>query len=415
MFPRYYVLQKLLEKYKNHDNLEDYFIISVQHLLRSTGSLFETIVQYGFKPQNIFLTGKIYSTHFETSIKLKKLGINIIESSIPDKLGYYSSFLEGDVKGMWKQLMKVLTPDAKIIILDDGGFVLKNVPEEILTDHKVFGIEQTTSGVRLQKSFKNFPVIHVATSAAKRIIEPPIVSEAVKIQLGKNIAKLKPKAVGIIGYGHVGKAIAEEFQKDYIIYIYDSDKELKRETLDNIHFCKTKDELYLQSDVIIGATGHDISDLKWLNESNKDKTLISVSSGDIEFNKILRNCYPFLIDKLESPLQDFRIRTKNGYVLKILRGGLVANFTGRPDSSPGHVIQMTRGLLFAAIIQIIEEREKLSKMIGPIMLSPNSQKEVIDFWFHDQPEQVIDYSKEIILGFRSLDWIMTNSEGSIGS
>ena len=94
---------------------------------------------------------------------------------------------------------------------------------------------------------------------------------------------------------------------------------------------------------------------------------------------------------------------------------LVAIITGRPDSSPGHIIQMIRGLLFAAIIQIIEERQELSKMIGPIMLSPNFQKEVIDFWFHDQPEQVVDYSKEIILGFRSLDWIMTNSEGSIGS
>jgi S-adenosylhomocysteine hydrolase len=413
MFPRYYVLQKLLEKYKNHDNLEDYYIISVQHLLRSTGSLFETIVQYGFKPKNIFLTGKIYSTHFETSINLKKLGINIIESSIPDKLGYYSSFLEGDVKGMWKQLMKVLTPGAKIIILDDGGFVLKNVPDAVLSKYKVIGIEQTTSGVRLQKSFKSFPVIHVATSAAKRIIEPPIVSEAVKIQLGAIIHNLKPRIIGIIGYGHVGKAIANEFKKQYNILVFDSNHGIANLNANYLCFSKTKDELFLNSDVIIGATGHDISDVKWLTESQGNKTLISVSSGDIEFNKLLKNCYPYLLDKLESPLQDLRIRTIDGYILKLLRGGLVANFRGKPDSSPGHVIQMTRGLLFAAIIQIIEQYERLINSVGPVVLDPNLQKEVVDFWFQDQPNRIKDYSKGILTDFENIDLVLTKSKGNL--
>jgi len=84
------------------------------------------------------------------------------------------------IKGCIK---KVLTPNAKIIVLGYGGFALKNVPEDILQKYEVFGIEQTTSGIRLQNTFKKFPVIPVASSAAKTIIEPPIVSEAVNIQL----------------------------------------------------------------------------------------------------------------------------------------------------------------------------------------------------------------------------------------
>lgn len=396
IFPRYYILDQLFKNHRPKQKLDDFYIISVQHLLRSSGSLFETLIRYGIKPQNIFLTGKIYSTHIETSVKLKKLGITVIESTIPDKLGHYISFLEKDVKNMWIELMKVLTPGAKIIILDDGGFVLKNVPDRVLSNYKVFGIEQTTSGVRLQKSFKNFPVIHVATSAAKRIIEPPIVSEAVKIQLGKNIKKLKPSAIGIIGYGHIGKAIADEFQNQYKILVYDSNKEVICSINGNIHPCKTKYELYLQSDVIIGATGHDVSDLKWLKEANGNKTLISVSSGDIEFNKILRNCQPQLIDKLDSPLQDLRIKTKNGYLLQILRGGLVANFTGKPDSSPGPVIQMTRGLLFSAIIQIFEKNKELENLMGSIILEPILQKEVVGLWFKHDPERLSKYSKGIL-------------------
>lgn len=409
MFPRYHVLQELLNKYKTNQPLEDFYLISVQHLLRSTGSLFEAIIKFGIKPQNIFVTGKIYSTHSETSIKLKKLGINVIDSTLPDKLGHYITFLEKDVKFMWKELIRVLTPGAKIIILDDGGFVLKNVPAIVLTKYKVFGIEQTTSGIRLQKSFKNFPVIHVATSAAKRIIEPPIVSEAIKIQLGKKIKDLKPKVVGIIGYGHVGKAVAEEFKKQYKIFVYDIDKEKEVRNHEQICFCKTKNELYFQSDVIIGATGQDVSELKWLQESNGNKTLISVSSGDIEFNKILKECGSQLIDKLETPLQDLRIKTSDGNILRILRGGFVANFTGKPDSSPGYIIQVTRGLLFAAVIQIIDESEKLFKSQGPIILNPTLQNEIVDLWFNNKPDRRNNYSNDIQLGFHNCNWILRNS------
>lgn len=410
VFPKYFVLEQLLKNHQTQKKLDEFYIIAVQHLLRSTGSLFETVIRYGIKPQHIFVTGKIYSTNFETSVKLKKLGINVIESTVPDKLGYYISFLEKDVKFMWKELIKVLTPGAKIIILDDGGFVLKNLPDEVLSKYKVFGIEQTTSGVRLQKSFKNFPVIHVATSAAKRIIEPPIVSEAVKIHLGKKIKKLKPKAIGIIGFGNVGKAIVEEFQKKYKILVYDSSKDLINKDDGNIHYCNTKKELFIQSDVIIGATGHDVSDLKWLKESNGNKTLISVSSGDIEFNKVLRSCQPQLLDNLDSPLQDLRIRTKDGYILQILRGGLVANFTGKPDSSPGHVIQMTRGLLYSAIFQAINQNEKLINFVGPIILDPNLQLAVIEAWFKDQPHKKKEYNKNIIKGFKNTEWILRESD-----
>jgi len=409
VFPKYFVLEQLLQNHQTQKKLDGFYIIAVQHLLRSTGSLFETVIRYGIKPQHIFITGKIYSTNFETSVKLKKLGINVIESTVPDKLGYYISFLEKDVKLMWNELIKALTPGAKIIILDDGGFVLKNVPDEVLSKYKVFGIEQTTSGVRLQKSFKNFPVIHVATSAAKRIIEPPIVSEAVKIQLGKKIKELKPDVIGIVGYGNVGKAIANEFHKRYRILIYDSDLDIKKEKQKNIQFCKTKDELYIQSDVIIGATGHDISDLKWLKESNGEKTLISVSSGDIEFNKILRNCESQLIEQLKSPLQDLMIRTHNGFILQILRGGLVANFTGKPDSSPGPVIQMTRGLLFAAIIQVIEHNHKLNDSIGPLVLNPTLQEAVVNDWFQDNLNRRIRFSSEILNGFKDTSWILWHS------
>jgi hypothetical protein len=108
-----------------------------------------------------------------------------------------------------------------------------------------------------------------------------------------------------------------------------------------------------------------------------------------------------------------RIRTKNGYILQILRGGLVANFTGKPDSSPGNIIQMTRGLLFAAVIQIIEEFKVLVNSSGPIMLDPNLQMAIIDSWFSDQSSRMRNYWDEVTDGFRNKEWIEINSKGTI--
>jgi len=409
MFPKYPVIEQLKEKHRFQFNPQDYYIISVQHLLRSTGSMFEAIISYGFEPQNIFLTGKIYSTHIETQNKLKDLGINIIASDYPKELGYYTQSLENDVRKMWQLLSEKLKPNSKIIILDDGGYTLKNVPDEILKNYFVCGIEQTTSGIRMQNTFGKFPVIHVAASAAKVIIEPPIVSEAVKIQLGQIIQELNPQKVGIVGFGHIGKAVVNEFKSVYDILVFDIKNELKDDVIQGVKYCSSLTDLYNQSDVIIGATGQDISDLNWLTNSTGDKTLISVSSGDIEFNNLLRSCKPYLTEDLKSPLQVLDLKTEQGHSLKILRGGMVANFTGTPDSSPGHIIQVTRGLLFSAILQILRDTEQLKSQSGAVTLDPYFQKEAVQLCLKAQPQRKTDYSAAILEGFKDLSWIIKYS------
>ena len=60
----------------------------------------------------------------------------------------------------------------------------------------------------------------------------------------------------------------------------------KNQDYPSLIFCQTLQELYKNVDIILGATGEDISQLSWLSNSSGDKTLISISSGDIEFNSI---------------------------------------------------------------------------------------------------------------------------------
>lgn len=411
LFKKYSVLDRLLLNHKHKKNLNNYFIISVQHLLSSTGSMFEALLDFGFKPNNIFLTGKLYSTHFETKEKLKELGINLIESTISNNLGEYALTLENDVKKMWELLEQKISSNSKIIILDDGGYTLKNAPEKIISKYKVYGIEQTTSGIKMQKAFGKFPVIHLASSANKVLIEPKIVSEAIKIQLGKIIEDLKPKKIGVVGYGHIGKAIVKEFRNQYKMYAFDIKNELNNEIIDDVEYCHSLKEIMSNVDILIGATGQDISTIGWISEIEKNITLISASSGDIEFNSLIRIAKTYSTTPIKSPLDILNIRTLNGSNVKILRGGMVANFTGLADSSPGHIIQVTRGLLFSAIIQIIENEKKFKNKYNAIMLSPTLQKEVTKYWFDDQPNRKQDYSNIIINGFKNIDWIKSKSGG----
>ena len=104
MFPKYYVLEELSKTYSLEKNGEEIYLIALQHLLRSTGSLFESLIEMGIKPDHIFLTGKIYSMHEDSMNRIEQLNINLLRPTIPDKLGYYSSFIEKDVIHLWDRL-----------------------------------------------------------------------------------------------------------------------------------------------------------------------------------------------------------------------------------------------------------------------------------------------------------------------
>ena len=134
--------------------------------------------------------------------------------------GTYAQCLESDVKQMWERLRAIIIPEGKIIILDDGGFILRSIPNDLLMEHKIVGIEQTTSGTRMQPAFEKINVISVATSEDKVTKEPPIVAKAVRLKIEPQIKDLKPKAIGVVGFGNVGKAVSLDLSKDYKVYVF---------------------------------------------------------------------------------------------------------------------------------------------------------------------------------------------------
>src|SRR4051794_1700295 len=59
--------------------------VCVQHLLETTGSLFESLIALGARPERIVVLGKLYSTNIAVAERLRQLGIQVLESTPPSR------------------------------------------------------------------------------------------------------------------------------------------------------------------------------------------------------------------------------------------------------------------------------------------------------------------------------------------
>lgn len=411
LFPLLPVLEELKKYVNSNSDYRNIYIVSVQHLLETTGSLFEAIIDIGIKPENIYLLGKIYSTHNETKRVLQAMGINVFQNKHPEKFGTIRECLKKDVSQLWETIVPKLKEKDIVIILDDGGLAIKRVPQELFKICKFYGIEQTTFGLRYQEHIDHFPIIQVATSAAKKYLEPDLISRALINKLYKYLKKNKPNKVGIVGFGNIGKAVARAFGKKYKVMVFDENYSAFSLEISQFPICSSIEELIIKCDLIIGATGVDISNPNWENIINGNKTFISVSSSDIEFNSLLKKYSDQFSYHRYRVLDDLIAKLPNGFQITFYKGGTVANFNKSKESCPLKQIQLTRSLLFAAIAQALNNNINFNGKNSAIRLNPFFQKIIVNRWFSENPKFKSFYPQVLIDNFASESWIEKNSGG----
>src|SRR5687767_2507209 len=111
LFPSLPVLEELKKHIDRNRNYNNFYIVSVQHLLETTGSLFEAIIDIGIIPKNIYLLGKPYSTHNKTKKYLASIGINVFSNRKQTHFGTFRENLKKDVSQMWESLSPKLKPN----------------------------------------------------------------------------------------------------------------------------------------------------------------------------------------------------------------------------------------------------------------------------------------------------------------
>lgn len=334
-------LLKKVDSFFPEVNLENILIIASQHILGTNITLFKHLFNRGLNPNDLFLIGKCYSTNKGVLKKFKKIGVNVSEKSTEfnSHISFDNQF-NNYIKDFLIEIKKKVDFKKynKIILIDDGGYLIYHANTLLKNIPNIIGVEQTSSGyTKLKKEKLNFPVINVARSETKLKIESYFIAETIVEKLLKQLKKIKakPKKVLIVGMGPLGKNLSKKLKKYFEIYRYDI-----------IHHKSDFGKVSLNSilnkfDLIMGSTGETIINSKSYNSLKKEVILVNASSSDREFSAVN-------LRKLAPKTRDCH---KNIYVknIHLLNCRFPINFGGKKHSTTPKKIQITRSLILSGI------------------------------------------------------------------
>ena len=413
-FPELPVLLGMEGALRNHGQgriADDVVFVCVQHLLRSTGSLLETLVRLGANPANIFVLGKLYSSNDQVFRQLRHLGLNVRDSAIPRRWEEFSHRFDSDVQQLWIEVsrhVQRVKPRA-IVVVDDGGHCITRIPTKLIRAFQVVGVEQTTSGLRLFRRKPSVPVVSVASAAVKKHVEAPLVAETVI----RRLEALRPKFVeqsdfGVVGLGNIGRAVAADLIRlGKNVFVFDHDPVAQRATKGTVG-CTSLRQLIEYSDVVLGCTGTDLPVRTILRRwCRGEKLLVSCSSENCEFRSLIRDYYVYNEEAFS--VYDADIPVKYGSCeVRVLCGGFPINFDHSPQSVPDDDIQVTRALLLGAIIQSL----LCHSTAGLYRLDATLQQRITALWFHYCPWRAATYDAALRSHLDDPAWIESESEGT---
>jgi hypothetical protein len=290
---------------------------------------------------------------------------------------------------------------------------LTNVPAFISEKYDLVGIEQTTSGlINPFMRTLSFPVIEVASSAAKQILESPLIAEAVIKKLDTLLPTTSKHILtcAVVGVGLIGTAIGRKLiSLNHKVLTYDLDA-CKTKRLEKACPAENLEEALLSADYIFGCSGKDITEGFPLETLNKEKTFISCSSQDKEFRTLLKlfkqhHCaYHNVLDNLDCTL--------NNQIVHIIRGGFPVNLDNSGESVSAVDIQLTRGLLLSGALQAIGIGSRPPPSNQPTwryMLNPTLQSFVVSHWILHSPTAPSSFARSPL--WQDVAWIAANSKG----
>lgn len=337
-----------------HESFTDYAIIAHTHLLPSNMPLFRHLAHL-VGPQRMFVMEKPYSTTPSVVNDLVQSGCEVIpvrvESGTP-----YAFAVQKSIQVLWDAVVEEYKQGlfSKLLILDDGGDVWLSIPFDRLQGVAISGVEQTQRGTtRIESSSQAVPpIISVASSGVKKLIESDFIGRSVVLKLKEAGHINKTTKVGVIGAGSIGNSVIETaVALGCETYVYD----LARKTnIKGANDSPSLDELLNQSDLIIGTTGTNALRGVALNRVAGKKKLASASSADIEFSSLLR-----IAPTIANPFGSITIGVREDLEFEVLNGGFPFNFDRLGNASHEEDIVLTRALLYAGMMQarvIIDER-----------------------------------------------------------
>lgn len=396
-------------------------LFCVQHLLETEVPVFKGLVNLlGMNPQNMFVAGKCYSTFPQAVQQIKKMGIYVEPTLMHNAVGDYRKTTQETLLKLWGKFSLSHQNDT-IIVLDEGGRSIENIPHNLLSTNTIIGIEQTQAGINNGVALNQpIPMVMSATSAVKKLIEAPLIANAVATRLFSKIKSIKHSAnpvYGIVGVGALGSRMAELFAKQgVIVWLYDKDQ-TKLNPFRNqpeYRIAHNIEEMVEHVNILGGFTGKDISKEYDFTLCKHDLVLYSGSSEDKEYRTFLKR-HKDQLQNHTSPLDNLSVEAISGHSISVLYGGFPVNFSDRGAYSvPHEEIAVTRALMWwscaqaAIVVQAAKNGDFKAQSHRRIMVEPRVQKIIADYAFKIRPEL---YPKTILEAFANLETIKENSQG----
>jgi hypothetical protein len=295
----------------------------------------------------------------------------------------YSFAVQQSIQILWETVIEDYKRGlfSKLLILDDGGDIWLTIPFERLQGLAISGVEQTQRGTtRIESSTHHVPpVISVASSGVKKLVESDFIGRSVFLKLKEAGHMTSSTKIGVIGAGSIGNSVVETSTSlGFLTYVYDP---LKKVGVSGVTNCPSLDNLLSTCDLIIGTTGTNSLRGVAFNRVSGNKKLASASSADIEFATLLRIA-PDFSDTYGSILVPMR----EDLQFEILNGGFPFNFDRQGNASHEEDIVLTRALLYAGMMQareVIDERAAG----GLYDMDIETQRQLLEAWLIHKKEQ----------------------------
>lgn len=382
---------------------DDTALVAVQHMLNQTVDLFQTLGAMGLNLENIFALGKVYSNNAEIIETLRAMGVTVIDSVMPPPGEFHRCF-EDDTNRLWQVATEQISRRRikRVLVLDDGGVCITNVPTEILERYSLCGVEQTSRGMFLfEEEPPPFAVMSWARAAVKLEIGGPVFSQCFIDRLNTEFlgGRLPQREqFGVIGMGSIGRAVANLAVREGHDVFY-CDPHIARPALSN-RFTRlaTVEELMARCNYVVGCSGRDPFKDKWPLQHTPNINLISASSGDQEFGPIIEDLKHKTDFKVAPNAWDITSDHGPSGSIRIAYLGYPYTFVSRGvEAAPTEIVQFDTGGLLAALIQarlFLEQCEAGHvENIGIHRVSPQAQRFILEKWVDAMKDRRIDLTE----------------------
>ncbi len=408
---------------------EDTALVAVQHMLRQTVNLFNTLGAMGLNLKNTFALGKIYSNSLPVIKTLRDIGVTVVETTVPNPGEFHACF-ERDIHRLWQVAFAALRQRRikRILVLDDSGVCITNVPAEILQRYSVCGVEQTSLGMFLfEEKPPPFAVISWARAAVKLQIGSPIFSQCFVEKLNTEFFRDKSrsrKQFGIIGLGSIGKAIANlaiRQNDEVMFYDPDPDLEIPAHLSKKITQLDSLEELMVGFDYVLGCSGRNPFKGRWPLRHKPGIRIVSASSGDQEFSPIINDLKGKPSFTVAPYTWDITSNDGPSGAMQIAYLGYPYTFVSRRmEAAPTSIVQIETGGLLASLVQArfyLELCEAGQEQNGGIhRVAAKAQSLVFDTWLKTMKHlsinitELFGFDPKVLAAASDERWLTENSE-----